>query len=461
METSDFKILRKNRFSFEMQHKTGDQYVVLYRYSYYSDEFLIQSKDTLTKDINETQLKAIAQHFYHKTRIADISTVNRSTFFGKAKEDMPFVIASFNDLKTATNPEYISYYCFILMGEIGCMKKQDQLKYFPELIPYLSCMSRGLNGGCEQLLENLHHYSYITDDMKKESLFAAAKSPYNFDRNSYCYRHIVEMLCDFVSQRRGDLREVLAKYPIFHGDSSQADFLLEKYDGVGIIKKELPPLLISKGKCVQLYSLMTNNPSCFIDYFQESGKAIELVRYLSLHGYNGQVKEMAEKLLPSIRHPKDYYALRVFLTDDEVLQVFKKFKEKTKERMDYLAFAYYEKKEITNQVDLHPYYYESTQTRTLSNTYGYAPLIKELDEYYSKEMRRDIRDEMGYRSFDEIYTYSLGLIEAGDKISFKYYFTPEAEDRYLQDPYFCLTKAYLGLKQQKKIKDMYPYKEAK
>ena len=358
MEKSDFKILRKNRISFEMQHKTGDQYVVLYRSSlFYQDDFFIQGKNPITKNIDMDSLQAIAQYYYNKTLIEDFSTATRPFYFSRSKENLSFVDAAFNDIKKATNPDYISNYCFILLAEIASMKKTNQVKYFQALIPFLSNLNNGLNNEHEKLLTNFYQYSSLSDNIKKESLLAIAKSNYNFERGSYCYKQIVNMLCDFVDQKREDLRGALDKYSVFSSESSRADFLLEKYDGLGIIKKDLPLLLLARGKSEKLFSLVRNNPSCFLDYFQESGKAIELVRYLSLHGYHGCIKEMAQNLLPYIRHAKDYYALRVFLTDDEVLQIFKKLDETAKEKIDYLAFAYYDKESLTQQIKFRSYYY--------------------------------------------------------------------------------------------------------
>ncbi len=445
-----------------MQHKSGDQYVVLYRYSYFSNKFYIQCKNPVTCKIDEYELQRIASDLYNLgDRISDYDSVTNSYNFRKQKENIPFVDEAFRDMKEAKNPKYISYYCYILLAEIANMKKTNFSTYFPAIFPYLSKLTNVLSDDLERLLSCYLEYMNLPSDLRNEFLLALAKSNFQFRDGNYCYNQIVNMLYAFVDKKREDLRDVLIRFPVFSSKSIQADFLLEKYDGLGIKNKELPRLLCNRGKKETLYSLVMDNPSYLADYFKECGNAIELVRYLSLHGYHGQVKEMAMSLLPYIENAKDYYALRIFLSDDEVLQTFKKMAEKEDPHINFLAFRYFDKKELAQQIKLDTYYYSNQDSIALGYTYGYDSLIKGLDEYASKEMRRRIREKMGYRSFKDIYTYSIGLIEAEDKISFKYYFTPEAEERYLSDPYFCLTKAYLGLRQQKKIKDMYPYKEAK
>lgn len=108
------------------------------------------------------------------------------------------------------------------------------------------------------------------------------------------------------------------------------------------------------------------------------------MRFLASNGYTDKIPLLAKKLIPYVKNVKDYYSLRVFLSDNDILDIFiYENKNKNKDYNYYLALRYKEKN-ILNQIKTSnkfgDYYYGYYTYRyvLLSYTYSYLNNLGEL-----------------------------------------------------------------------------------
>ena len=213
--------------------------------------------------------------------------------------------------------------------------------------------------------------------------------------------------------------------------------------------------------------MLLENPQYFNEPLEKgSFSAIELIRYLALHGYSSRVAELAKSLIAYTSSPKDYFALRVFLSDDDLLESCKKKAQFFYDINDFSLPLTFESDDLATKIkkealQMTTTYYYRSKTTLIKYAYGYEK-YGEFDSYYAKEARSDIRYDMSIgRDSSGFADLALALINAGDKNILRTIFTPEAEDTYTGDPIYALLRADCNLKLGKKVSDMHVYPEGK
>lgn len=473
----NFKLVRKNMLCFEMKDSNGNQFSVFKNkgyssYYYYDDDdedsYYIESKDINIHIDNELQVIA-----YQLDLSCDLKNPGHDWFYidrsyiAHSRPDFSYVDAVLEDLKTATNPNYIGNYCTFLIIELMKMAKSEAAFYAKKIIPYLSYTRNLYSEYFNNIINTFSSISVLPKEMLPDFYFKLALSNVTREEAPDLFDNCEYYLKLAVDEKRTDLKDVLLRFPVIEKNSANAEFILETYQGIGINPKSLPAYLINKNRGDLLFSLLLEQPQ----YFEEPLKnatffAIELIRYLALHGFSSSIAELAKSLIAYTKSPKDYFALRVFVSDDDLVESFKKKRQFNNNILDYSIPYNVESNDLVKKI------IDATFPSSSIHLYNYKLEFSKYAFGYDNHGEVDIDDAKGIRSYvrndinnkkpsSEFADKTLALINAGDKNILRYLFAPEAEETYSGDPIYALFKADCNLKLGKKVPDMHVYPEGK
>ena len=470
----NFNVIRQNQMCFEMKDVNGNQFSVFkdskyynYNYGRYEKHYFIESKDisvSLVKDIQD-----IAYHFDLSCNLqkpGDDMYIN-PRFISHCKPDLEFADAVLKDFKTATNPNYIGNYCTFLIIELMKMPKSVAALYAERIIPYLSYTRNLYSDYFNNIIKTFSTVALLPQKALPEFYFKLALSNVTRGQAPDLFKNCEYYLKLAVDEKRTDLKELLLRCPVIDKDSSRAEFILETYQGIGINPKHLPAYLINKNRGDLLFSMLLDYPQYFEEQLQNGVfSTVELIRYLALHGFSSRVAELAKSLITYTMSAKDYFALRVFLSDDDLIESCKKKAQFGYDINSFNLPLTLESDDLATKIknealQMSTTYYYRSRTTLIKYAYGYEK-YGEFDSYYAKEARSNIRFDMSVgKEISGFAGMALALINAGDKNILRTIFTPEAEDTYTGDPIYALLRADCNLKLGKKVSDIHVYPEGK
>ena len=470
----NFKVIRQNQMCFEMKDNIGNQFSVFkderyYNYTYGSRErlYFIQSKT-----INVPLVKEIQEIAYQLDLSCNLEKPGYDMYINprdmaRSKPDLEYVDAVLKDFQTATNPDYIGNYCTFLIIELMKMSKSVAALYAERIIPYLSYTKNLYSNYFNNIIRTFSTIAVLPQKILPDFYFKLALSSVTREQAPDLFKNCEYYLKLAVDEKRTDLKELLLRCPVIDKDSSRADFILETYQGIGIDPKTLPSYLINRNRGDLLFSMLLDYPQYFNEPLENrTFSAIELIRYLALHGYSSRVAELAKSLIAYTASPKDYFALRVFLSDDDLIESCKKKGQFYYDINDFNLPLMFESDDLATKIknealQMSTTYYYRSRTTLIKYAYGYEK-YGEFDSYDAKEARSDIRFDMSVKKESSGFAgIALALINAGDKNILRTIFTPEAEDTYTGDPIYALLRADCNLKLGKKVSDIHVYPEGK
>lgn len=470
----NFNVIRQNQMCFEMKDVNGNQFSVFkdskyynYNYGRYEKHYFIESKDisvSLVKDIQD-----IAYHFDLSCNLqkpGDDMYIN-PRFISHCKPDLKFVDAVLKDFKTATNSNYIGNYCTFLIIELMKMPKSVAALYAERIIPYLSYTRNLYSDYFNNIIKTFSTVALLPQKSLPEFYFKLALSNVTRGQAPDLFKNCEYYLKLAVDEKRTDLKELLLRCPVIDKDSSRAEFIIETYQGIGINPKHLPAYLINKNRGDLLFSMLLDYPQYFEEQLQNGVfSTVELIRYLALHGFSSRVAELAKSLITYTMSAKDYFALRVFLSDDDLIESCKKKAQFGYDINSFNLPLTLESDDLATKIknealQMSTTYYYRSRTTLIKYAYGYEK-YGEFDSYYAKEARSNIRFDMSVgKEISGFAGMALALINAGDKNILRTIFTPEAEDTYTGDPIYALLRADCNLKLGKKVSDIHVYPDGK
>lgn len=470
----NFNVIRQNQMCFEMKDVNGNQFSVFkdskyynYNYGRYEKHYFIESKDisvSLVKDIQD-----IAYHFDLSCNLqkpGDDMYIN-PRFISHCKPDLEFVDAVLKDFKTATNSNYIGNYCTFLIIELMKMPKSVAALYAERIIPYLSYTRNLYSDYFNNIIKTFSTVALLPQKSLPEFYFKLALSNVTRGQAPDLFKNCEYYLKLAVDEKRTDLKELLLRCPVIDKDSSRAEFIIETYQGIGINPKHLPAYLINKNRGDLLFSMLLDYPQYFEEQLQNGVfSTVELIRYLALHGFSSRVAELAKSLITYTMSAKDYFALRVFLSDDDLIESCKKKAQFGYDINSFNLPLTLESDDLATKIknealQMSTTYYYRSRTTLIKYAYGYEK-YGEFDSYYAKEARSNIRFDMSVgKEISGFAGMALALINAGDKNILRTIFTPEAEDTYTGDPIYALLRADCNLKLGKKVSDIHVYPDGK
>lgn len=467
-ENFNFSILRHNSICIELKINNGDQILVYKLLSYYStDKYIYAIKDNT--DLTKRELFNIFDKAFSSVKVECVDRFFNSRYLtNTTRQNTKYVEDILNDLESSINPKYVSLSCINLIYELSKMNAKSLETYGNKIIPYLTKTENFLGYNFRYLISNFESTNQLSKEIKADfylNLYRAI--PDSFDDDRSLFSKIKESLKYALSMKRKDLKDILNKTKIISADDINAKFVLDEYKGIGIKPEELLDCLLLYKKTDLLYFYLTENIKYVVKNFDNNNFSIALyLRFLASNGYTDKIPLLAKKLIPYVKNVKDYYSLRVFLSDNDILDIFiYENKNKNKDYNYYLALRCEEKNisdqiKAANKFDDFYYGYYTYRYVLLSYTYSYLNNLEELSDYTCKDFRTEIRNEMNCGKLESYYEEAIGLVCYQDKNATRYFFSPEF-DRLLGNPYFALTKALAYTKQGKKIKNMYQYPEVK
>ncbi len=466
-----YESLRNNEICFELIDKNGSQFLAFRdpnstysSYYGYRELFIVQAKDTGT--YHPASLSNALSIQTNLIRAVPLKSLLNKFKPNNYKVNPSFIDGVLKDLEDASNPTYIGNYCIALIFEMTKMDTNNANKYAKQIIRWMSYTNNIVDEAFDKLIDVFDKNIYINSDLKEEFYLKLAQSHVDFDICPLTETYIKRTIKEAINKGITDLDEnLLFRFPIANSSSPEADLLYENYHGLGIYPNEIPTYLMKRKKVDELYSFLTKYPAYLKTYFNNKDRlAIYLIRYLATNGYQDKVKELAMKLLPYVKSAKDYYSLRVFLTDDELMSSLPLSKDSYYDYVDSPCFLsiHLESNELAMKIAKRDYIFGHGEYIILSYVFGYTPNDR-LRDYYCKDLRQGIRDNMFYSNSPARFFYAtaLGLIAYGDKTVLRYFCTKESDDIYLGDPYYALIRAFISCKTGKKVKDIYQYPEEK
>lgn len=463
------KFLRCSKMCFELEDQGHRQFVFFRDKSSYYDAFHIEGKNNeLVSDETRKSLRPTANYISDHEGSAGYGAYDLRSWGKYINGDPSFIEGALKDMKASTNPRYIGNYCVALLCEIAKLPKIKMLPYIEALTPYLD-KTTDISGVClDDYVKEIEKTYQIPGGTRRPFFFALAKAPLNFYALPYIRGAIENELKKAISAREEGLEEILGKFPIVEAAGSNADFLYAKYKGLGMKPTFRILYMVNKGYNEDLYQALLKNPYDFKASFEDSEGVIplELFRYLASHGYEDKKKELAKALMPVVKHARDYFALRVFLSDEEMIEIYKNKPRDGgrwgEDRSRILPIAL-DKEPVRNALKTENVsYYYTDSLRLASYVYEYGGWkLQEMKDYEVKDIRKELRSSLSSGRNDGTYVNdALGLVAYGDNATQRY-FLSEFEEDYHGDPRFALVKAYIGDKQGKKVKDSYLYPEGK
>lgn len=464
----NFSVLRHNSICIELVNGNGEQILVYKIYSYYNDDRYKYATKGFN-DFNKRELFNIFDKAFASLKIDSVNRFLDSRYnISKGKQSPKYVDDILNDLETATNPDYVSLSCINLIYELSKMNAKNIELYANKIIPYLTNTVNFLDYSFRYLISRFESNDQIPQEIKTDFYLNLYKAtPDSFDGNSSLFSYVKDALKYALSMKRKDLKDILEKTATISCQDSNAKFILNEYKGIGIKPEELLDCLLMYKRPDLLYYYLTENIDYIKDNFDENDFSISIyLRFLASNGYIEKIPFLAKKLIRYVKKVKDYYSLRVFLSDNDILDVFTKENKNEDTKYTYYLASKCEEKNISEQIKftnkLDSYYYDNYSNKAILLSYAYSYLnnLVELSDYNCKDFRMDIRSEMNCGELERHYEEAIGLVCYQDKNATRYFFSPEFE-RLQGNPYFALAKALAYTKQGKKIKNMYQYPEVK
>ncbi len=470
----EYKLTRKCSVAFELENKKGEQFLVTKNSNWhsYAIDYSIEGK-------NGEKASSLDSKFLSDIAAKEDSAENDcyrlfSWGYGanRLKANKEYVEEVFKDLETAKNDRYIGNYCIILLHEILNIGKRDGLKYLKILIPYLNKATGIAKSYLDDYINEVDHWNILNYKLRRQMLFALGVS-------SIAFRDVPDLEKKIKYEIMGALTEkdealtydLLLHFPINNEFGEDADYLFEKYGGVGMTHSFFVRYCIDKNKPEKLYSRLMERPCLIKDAFPNNTELdyyspLETLRFLALHGYEKKIKEIAKALINISRNREDYLKLRVFFTDDEIIEIFKKnpaFGDDVDNGINALAITMDSKKVLLALNGKESFYLRNDIDYELTSyAYSYGEnYLRQPEDYDIRNTRSFLRNHLQTGYFeDEDFNLALGLISYGDK-AIKGYFTTEFVSKYQSDLLFAIIRGYAARKGSKMPKDMYVYKEGK
>ncbi len=460
--------LRACKMCFEIKDESGQHFVVFRDPGSYYGAILVENRDELNvPDEKRQSLKQAVEHISKETNSASYGAYELRVWGSQyANGDPEFIAAALKDMKAAKNPAYVGNYCVALLCEIAKLPKVKTLPYLKELIPYLDKTTSLAGEHLDDYLKTIEKFYPMPEEVRRPFYFALASSNVAFYRVSYLTEAIENELVKAINSKEEDLGGLLRRFPVIKSSGPNADFVYEKYHGIGMKPNFFILYMIKNGKVETLYDTLIKNPEYIKDSLEdkEGFSPMEVFRYLASHGYEGKKKEIAKALMKVTKNPKAYFFLRPFLSEDEVIEIFK---NKPKENGRWgdasrMLPCLLDTKKVKDALkeEYVGYYYPERYVLP-SCAYRYEDWdLKKLEDYEIKNVRTGVRNSLNDGDNGAAYfADAIGLAAYGDK-TISRYFLSEFQDSYGDDPYFCLVKAYVGA-MGKKVKEMYAYPEGK
>ncbi len=478
----EYKVLRKNKFCFELKNGKGEQFLVnrVYgnqRYSYYGhkDEpkFIVESKDKINEiviidnnllaSISSSEKSAAPECYYTGGWDSDRKSITEINAYLKE------VIA---DIKSAKNPRYIGNYCVNILYEMAKGSKIMKNTFLREILPYLNLTTNIVREYMDHYVHEILLGKPFSSDDERKFLFALGSSSIAFYENSELSDKIKGALRSAIASMKTDIpKALLSNFPLVDEESASAAFLFTCYEGAGLYPYFFLYYAASNNKPEMIYERLMNDPSFRAEAFPRAKfvadkkhlSAIETLRYLVTHGYERKKSEIAKTLLSANREGRDYYKLRVFVSDEDTVDVYKGVKDDSFNSVKALPILM-DKEEVKEKIKegKEPYFRNETQYKLASFAYSYEDKPSyTFQDYTIREERNEIRSHLNndwdlYECLDE----ALGLINYGDKAVCRY-FSSEFVKGWGYDPTFALLRGHIARKAGKIGKEMYVYKEGK
>ena len=465
----EYTLIRSNDVSFEIEGRDGKRYVLFApRDSYYGD-FYVQSKDDQNMPASKRN-SIISASKYASTNLG-ISRYNPYRLekyrLKTNRTNLTYINEVIEELSTAKNPAFIGNYCVGLLYEISKLDSKETVKCLEKLLDYLDKTTNIASYCLNDFLKRIDGALLFHNDLRRKVYFALALSSISLQDCTYIKAQIESELKAAIREKSDGLEKLLERFPVISESGKEADFLMERYNGLGMKPSFFVLYMTSKGESDKLYQLLLSKPSYFKSALNEEDgvKPLELFRFLASHGYQDKTREMAKVLIALTRSSEDYFALRVFLKDEDILEIFLKtpsgdgYGGKSGRDLPILL----DKKAISEKLKENKYYYfyDSNHYKAEAYSYGYSEGELSDFDYGIKEIRNGLRERLLNTHFDEKdIGEAMGLLSFGDKTTQRYFLT-EFDQDYPGNPSYALVKAYIGDRLGKKVKGLYEYPEGK
>ncbi len=462
------RILRWSKVCFEIEDRLGKRYAFFADRNAYRDDFLVESKDEAKlPQEKKAGFKSLMSYVANKERIGGYDAYELYGWSASyANGDPSFIEGALKDMKEASNPRYVGNYCVALLHEIAKLPKTRMSPYLEALIPYLDKTTSIAGVELEKYVSSIEKVYALTSKTRRSFYLSLGKAGLNFSATPRLQGMIEGELRKAIAEKSDGLEGVLRNFPLVSSAGASADFLYQRYKGLGMKPSFRLLYLINKGHVEELVEALVSNPFDFLSAFQEGDSItpLELFRYLIGHGYEAKKKELAKALIALVSSPRDYFALRPFLSDKDVIEAYAdkpRFGDRWGDKSRILPIVL-EKEGVGKAINEgQDHYYYTEAIRLSAYAYGYGEGKLKLADYEIKDLRKEVRASLSNGNEDVGYVdCALGLVAAGDSATQRYFLSEFEEDRH-GDPCFAFVKAYIGEKLGKKIKDSYPYPEGK
>lgn len=446
-------LLRWNDMCFEyLMEDKGIQYQILFCIpeSYNGQYFLFEKDGKGAPD----EIKTIdaVQKLRPKGCFDSMSSIPyfRTQALNDIKKNIKLELESYH---SATSANYKSYLAASILYDISYLPNNSLGK---ELVDNLDIFTNIKTTSDYYFLNRIdEHIKGMRMEMKSVFYCALAMSK-DLNISDRMIPNIVKALQYGIQMKRTDLRPLLIRYPVFSLRDDSAEFLMSQYGGDGIKPDELIAYYIEKNDSKKLYdSIMGGSLSAKNDNYS----LIEILRFLCSHGYSNKKNEIARKIILDASDPKEYFALRQFVTKEELLEEIESHRFYGSRK----PVAYFiEDEQIKKAVNMKmehksSFYYYSID---YVEAYGYDPKHSySLDEYQIKDARKEVREEMSRYApeFINCYKTMIGLILSNDKTSYTYLGNDDSK-KIIDSGTFSIVRAIANETSGKKFKTMHLYK---
>lgn len=467
----DGKLIRNNRIYFEFEIKDGlKNYDVLYlldrKNSTYRNTvgFMIERDG---KDVSSLTPELLQRFTYTPLKFDD---------YAFSSWDVP--LPSHNEaylkkmLKNASlihDEKFLGYYGFLLYVEMGLsLDKNVILNHIQEIIPYIKKMSSFMSDSYLEDVERQVFSKMMTKDEERLVGFAQLLSGvYSHEYGKLAKKAGIQYLKRNLTSYDEECLKALKNCPCVSFQDASSDVVMKEYDGIGILPDELFSHLIAHGDSSRLYDIIMNYDH-YLDYPEKDGDykytPLVLFRYLYSHGYQDKKEELAKRLLLSCCFGKDYSLLRVFVSDDWVRECLDKGLFQGRLSIDLAPILFedekdmieYAKKAYCRWNNCSSYYEKEEYWR---NAYALHPMNMELGDYYYKDFRKKVRENMGYLGYyDRFYDGMIFLLRSHDKNALRN-LSDENLGCFAEMPSFYVLKTIAKEELSKKSDNMHEYQE--
>ena len=354
--------------------------------------------------------------------------------------------------RSATSANYKSYLAASILYDISYLPNNTLGKELVDNLDIFTDMKTTSDYYFLSLIDE--HIKGMRMEMKSVFYCALAMSK-DLNISDRMTPNIVKALKYGIQMKRTDLRPLLIRYPVFSFRDDSAEFLMSQYGGDGIKPDELIAYYIEKNDSKKLYdSIMGGSLSAKNDNYS----LIEILRFLCSHGYSDKKNEIARKIILDASNPKEYFALRQFVTKEELLEEIENHRfHGSKEPMAYFVEDEQIRKAVDMKMEYKSFFYYSID---YAEAYGYDPKHAcTLSEYKIKDARKEVREEMSRYEpkFVDCYNTMIGLILSNDKTSYTYLGNDDSK-KIIDRGTFSIVRAIANETSGKKFKTMHLYK---